>query len=244
MTELKAVLFDIDDTLFSTTEFASKARGNAVRAMMEAGLRGSEAELTRELGEVISEFSSNYGQHFNKLLMRLPEGAYAGVNTALIVAAGIVAYHDTKFRELEPFSDVVPLLSALRAAGVRAGIVTHGLTSKQSEKLIRLGIVPHLDTQAVFISEQVGISKPNPKLYAAALRSMWLEPHQVMYVGDNLANDVAPPKQLGIRTVWTRRAARAGQDESIGPDHVVDDFQELAGILREEYCVSLPELEL
>ena len=112
------------------------------------------------------------------------------------VAAGVAAYHDTKFRELKPFADVVPLLSALRAAGVTTGIVTHGWTTKQAEKIVRLGLLPHLDTRAVFISEQLGISKPNPKIYALALRDLGLQPPEAMYVGDSPSHDVTPPKSL------------------------------------------------
>ena len=58
---------------------------------------------------------------------------------------------------------------------------------KQAEKLVRLGLVPFLDPKAIFISDQVGISKPNPKLYAVALRELGLEPAEVMYVGDATA---------------------------------------------------------
>jgi putative hydrolase of the HAD superfamily len=242
MSPLKAVLFDIDDTLFSTTEFAKRARSNSVRAMREAGLRLPQQELEHELEEVIREFSSNYHQHFDKLLMRLPTAAHAGVNPALIVSAGVVAYHDTKFQELKPFPDVKPLLRALRAAGIRTGIVTHGLTTKQAEKLVRLGLLDFFDPEAIFISDQVGISKPNPKLYALALRELGLSAAEVMYVGDNLANDIAPPNSLGMLTTWARRAARAGQDpDEITPDHVVEDFRELAAILREQHGVPLAE---
>lgn len=242
MGNLKAILFDIDDTLFSTTEFARRARLNAVRAMITMGLRAPEVEVSRELDEVIKEFSSNYGKHYDKLLMRLPQSAQGGVNPALIVAAGVAAYHDTKFQELKPFDDVVPLLSALRDAGMRTGIVTHGWTEKQAEKLIRLDVLAYIDTQAVFISDQVGISKPNPKLYSAALRSMWLNASEVMYVGDNLAHDVAPPKSLGIKTVWSRRAAKTNQDpDDFGPDHIIDDFRELGQVLREHYELNLAE---
>ena len=67
---LAAVLFDIDDTLFSPTEFAQRARANSVRAMRAAGLSLTQEEVERELDEVIREFSSNYHHHFDKLLMR------------------------------------------------------------------------------------------------------------------------------------------------------------------------------
>ena len=71
MSALSAVLFDIDDTLFGTTEFAGRARKNAVRAMCEAGLDLPIEDVERELAEVIAEFSSNYSRHFDKLLVRL-----------------------------------------------------------------------------------------------------------------------------------------------------------------------------
>src|SRR5690606_18532585 len=125
-------------------EFARRARHNAVRAMIAMGLAVPEVELVRELDAVISEFGSNYDHHLDKLLQRVPPETWEGINPALLVSAGVVAYHDTKFRELKPFPDVIPFLVALREAGVRTGIVTHGLTTKQAEKLIRLGLVPYL----------------------------------------------------------------------------------------------------
>ncbi len=239
MAQLRAVLFDIDDTLFSTTVFAARARRAAVGAMVAMGLGVTEEDLFRELQETITEFGSNYSSHYDKLLMRIPRAALGEINPALVVSAGVVAYHDTKFGGLEPFPDVLPLLHFLRKAGIRVGIVTHGWTAKQAEKLIRLGILPLVDPTAVFISDQVGISKPNPKLYALALRQMGLEAESVMYVGDNLSHDIAPPKSLGMRTVWSTQGAKPHQDtEHIQPDHTVANFEELGVLLRDHYSLG------
>lgn len=240
MSMLKAVLFDLDDTLFSTTKFAGKARRAAVRAMVETGLDVPEEDVLRELDEVITEFSSNYDHHFDKLLQRMRPSALEHLNSAVIVAAGVVAYHNTKIAELAPFDDVYPLLEGLRSAGIRTGIITHGWTVKQAEKIIRLGLLPYLDPQAIFISDQIGISKPNPKLYLTVLNDLALAPQEVMYVGDNLANDIAPPKSLGMLTTWARRAAKHTPEETgVQPLHTVDDFVELAKVLREVYGVDV-----
>ena len=242
MTDLRAVLFDIDDTLCATTEFARRARLNAVRAMLAAGLLSDEQTVLAELAEVISEFSSNYEHHFDKLLLRLPPAAHEHLNRALVVAAGVAAYHDTKFQELEPFEGVHQLFADLGVAGVRVGIITHGWTVKQAEKLVRLGLVGFLDPQAIFISDQVGISKPNPKLYSTALRSLGLTPAESMYVGDNPAHDIAPPKSLGMVTVWARAAAKHQPEGAADkPDHTIDSFADLRAILRQDYGVSVPE---
>lgn len=244
MGTLRAILFDVDDTLFSTTTFATKARHNAVRAMIGAGLKMEEGVIYAELKEVIGEFSSNYSQHFDKLLMRLPLAAQVGTNPALIVAAGVAAYHDTKFRDLLPFPDAIPFLKAVRQAGLITGVVTHGLTAKQAEKIVRLGLMPYLYPNAIFISDQLGIAKPNPKLYQAALRAIGVQADEAMHVGDSLSHDIAPPKGLGMHTAWIYRTAREGQDLAIKPSHRVQDFQELATVLRAEYGVDLPPLEI
>ncbi len=242
MAKLEAVLFDIDDTLCPTTEFARRARRNAVRAMIAAGLGETEERVMTELEEVIAEFSSNYEHHFDKLLLRLSPSALQHQNGALIVAAGVAAYHDTKFRELRPFDGVTTLLSDLRRAGLRLGIITHGWTLKQAEKLVRLGLVRHFDPDAIFISDQIGISKPNPKIYTTALRAMQLEPQQAMYVGDNPRNDIAPPVGIGMVTVWSRRASRQ-QESPVAPTHEIWNFDELREILRTTYGVEISGLD-
>jgi len=237
MSSLRAVLFDIDDTLVATSSFAKIARRNAAAAMVEAGLDLPLEEVVRELDEVIAEFSSNYDHHFDKLIQRL-DFDLGDKNQALVVAAGVVAYHDTKFKELRPFEDVIPLLTDLRAAGIATGIITHGWTVKQAEKLIRLKLVEHFEPNAIFISDQIGISKPNPKLYLTALRTLGLEPGEVMYVGDSPAHDVAPAKALGMISVFSSRASRYEIEKTgVLPDHSVADFTELRKILESEYGV-------
>ena len=107
---------------------------------------------------------------------------------------------------------------------------------------MRLGLVPFLDPQAIFISDQIGISKPNPKLYATALRTLGIEAGEAMYVGDHPAHDVAPPKSLGMITVWARGAAKhRPEPDAPEPDHVIDGFGELRDLLRADYGVDLPE---
>jgi putative hydrolase of the HAD superfamily len=237
-TKLKAVLFDVDDTLCPTTEFAQLARRNAVKAMVSAGLELSEDEVAGELDEVISEFSSNYEHHFDKLLLRLPSTAFKHGNRALVIAAGVVAYHNTKFLELRPFPGVHELLSELRAAHLRLGIITHGWSVKQAEKLIRLDLVRFLDPDAIFISDEIGISKPNPKIYARAVRSLGLAPEEVMYVGDSPINDIAPPRQVGMVTVWARKASKQ-LESPVEPHHEIWTFSDLRRILSTSYGISL-----
>ncbi len=237
---LKAVFFDIDDTLYSTTRFAEKARRNAIRGMIRSGLRMGEDEALAELNEVIAEFSSNYEHHYEKLLLRIPKAA-RGLNPAILVAAAVVAYHQTKFQSLAPFPDVAKAFPRLAKAGLTLGIITSGLTVKQAEKIVRLGILPHLHPRGIFITEQIGISKPNPKLWQTACRVLGLKPSQCVYVGDHPVHDVEPVKRLGMVSVLNKRGGKYEKVPArVAPDHEIRDFGALIGILKTVYGVRIP----
>lgn len=239
---MDAIFFDVDDTLFSTSEFARLARRAACEAMAEVGLKLPVDQLELELREVVSEFTSNYDHHFDQLLRRIPRRHYKGVNHAILVAAGVKAYHDTKTQQLAPYPDAVELLRDLaEVEGLVRGVITSGLGVKQAEKVLRLGIYPYLSPNAIYISDQIGINKPNVKLYRRACSDLNLKPARCVYVGDRMTRDIDPANSLGLTTVLIRRGGRhsAEQGEST-PDHVIGHFDELREILREQYEVPLP----
>lgn len=238
---LDAIFFDVDDTLFSTSEFAEKARFASCVAMHRVGLKLEPQVLMDELREVVAEFSSNYDHHFDQLLRRIPKRHYKGVNPAVIMAAAVIAYHDTKMRELAPFDDAVRLLEDLSKLDIVRGIITNGLTIKQAEKLLRLGVYPYLTPTAIYISEQIGINKPNVKLYRRACSDLNLKPSRCMYVGDHPTRDIDPANALGMITVRLRRGGK--HDAAPGataPRHEVRDYEELRRILVREYGLPIP----
>jgi putative hydrolase of the HAD superfamily len=241
MGRLDAIFFDIDDTLYSTSEFAKLARLNSIHAMIQHGLRVTSVDAFRELQEVIREFGSNYGDHYHKLLLRLPPESYEGLNPAILIAAGVGAYHRTKFESLRPYEDVLEVFAALKEkTSLRLGIISSGLTIKQADKLVRLGVLQYLDPQAIFITDQLGIGKPNPKLYKKVCQQLELSPEVCMIVGDNPLNDIDPANAIGMITVLNRRGGRHLDAESkTRPTHVISDLWDLLEVLRTSYGIAV-----
>lgn len=230
---LRAIFFDIDDTLFSTSTFAERARENSVDAMIAMGVRCGREMLLRELEEVVHEFSSNYEHHYDKLISRLPIECTIGLNVPLIVAAGVVAYHETKFRELSSYDDVTEVLRILAGYPLILGIVSSGLTLKQMEKLIRLKVYPFLNPSAILISDQVGINKPNPKLYHRAVERVGVETGEALYVGDHPVHDIDAANAAGLITVWNRREGKHLDSRGrTKPDHVIFNFWDLLDLVH------------
>lgn len=234
--QLQAIFFDIDDTLYSTTEFARRARENSVDAMIKTGIHLPREKVLEELYEVINEFSSNYSSHFDKLLARLPEESLHGVSKSLIIAAGIIAYHETKKRELFPYPDVAEVMRILSVKKTLLGVISAGMPVKQTEKIIRLRLDRYLNPGAIFIAEEVGFAKNNPKLYQKVCQELNLDPQKTMYVGDNPINDVDPPNSIGIITVLSRREGKYMNVESqTQPAHIIQSFWDLIDLLTEKY---------
>jgi len=226
------ITFDIDDTLYSSSDFAHTARENAIKAMIAAGLKTDVKTALDELDEVVGEFSSNDEHHFDRLLQRLPAECLDGINPAILVATGVVAYRDTVHDGLILYEDAQECLRRLQAQRYHLGVVSQGWTVKQAEKLVRLKILPFLDRRAIFFSDQLGTSKGNSKFYTRVAKSFNVAPGQCVHVGDRPDRDIDPANEAGWITVLNCRSGRYHQRGSITPPaytvHNFWDFLEIA----------------
>ncbi|MDP6942186.1 MAG: HAD-IA family hydrolase [Planctomycetota bacterium] len=237
---LRAIFFDIDDTLYSSTEFAGQAREKAVEAMIARGLQADKEMVLAELHQVVAEFGSNDSRHFNRLLNRLPQEAVGRVNPALLIMAGVISYHETKWKKLSIRPEAHGLLEDLSRTDLRLGIISAGLAGKQMEKVLRLGLDRFLDPQLLFITDQVGMAKTNPALYSHAAERAGLPTEETMHVGDHPLKDVDSAKKAGMLTVLHygsgKYAKLTGGQE---PDFQIKELNELREILNNEFGISL-----
>lgn len=234
-TKVKAVFFDIDNTLFNSARLTKMARINAVRAMIECGLPLTDVmEGYNLLMKIVRKYGSNYGHHFDRLLEIL------GCKwDAKIVAAGIVAYHDTKLAYLKPEPDVVPTLIELRERGYKLGVISNGKSVKQWEKIIRLRL--HHFFHTVVISEDVGSEKPDVKIFQAALNQLGLKPNETLYVGDCPETDILGANKAGlisVRVIRENQKAERSLSEDLRPKYTIGNLRELLEILSENQLRS------
>lgn len=226
--KIKTVFFDIDDALYDSTRQAEAARRNAIKAMIEAGLVLDEKQVMNSLLKIVKKFGSNYQRHFNELLKEFDQE-----ENPRIVAAGMVAYHNTKLTYLVPFRDTIPTLLDLRQAGYKLGIITNGLAVKQWEKLIRLGIQHFFDI--VIISENVGKEKPDEEIFKLASSQTGHEPNQAMMVGDRIDKDILGASRAGMVTVQIlkgKHRKKNPKEPHEEPDYIIHDLEDILEILK------------
>lgn len=135
------------------------------------------------------------------------------------------------FAEEDLYPDVRSCLEELRATGLRV-IVAGNQPARRGPQLEAL----ELGVQACWTSEGLGVSKPDPAFFAEVLRRSGASaPHEVLYVGDRVDNDVLPAAQAGMRTCWLQRGPW-GQlqelpDDADDPDLVLEGLGELPTLL-------------
>lgn len=190
----KAVFFDIDDTLYDTSDFARLARRAALNAMIDAGLPLSTDEAYSMLREIIKDKGSNYDKHFNILTRQV-----FGEEKPLLIALGMITYHNVKFALLRLFPDTIPTLIYLKSRGYHLGVISNGITIKQWEKLIRLGLHHFFDE--VITSEEVGVEKPDEKIFMEALDRMGCKAERSIMIGNKFSEDIIGALNVGMDAI-------------------------------------------
>jgi putative hydrolase of the HAD superfamily len=213
MMKIKWVFFDIDDTLFNSSELALRARKNAIRAMIRAGLDADEDEAYARLMRIIKKRGTNYDHHYDELM------EHYGERNDRYIAAGVVAYHDTKRAYLNAFPEVLPTLLELNRKH-KLGIISNGKGVKQWEKLIRMGLQHFFDE--VFISGVMGVEKPDTVMFEKALKEAGCKAEEAVMVGDK-DSDILPAKKLGMKTICL--------EKDVNADYHINSFKDILGVV-------------
>jgi putative hydrolase of the HAD superfamily len=124
------------------------------------------------------------------------------------------------------FEDSLPALRALAAEGYALGIISNW-EAWLPELLDLLDITKLFST--VVVSGVVGIEKPDPAIFRAALEQMKVEPSRAVYVGDSVAHDVEPALGVGMAAILLDRHGR----HAAGPHPTVRSLEAVPGLLRQ-----------
>ncbi|OED30673.1 TIGR02253 family HAD-type hydrolase [Methanosphaera sp. WGK6] len=205
---IRAVFFDMDDTLYDTSGFAAIARRAAVKSMVHNGLKCTEDEGYECLMEIIKEKGSNYNKHFNILTKKIN-----GEEDPLIIVNGIITYHNTKFAMLKLEPECFSILLYLKSKGYKVGLITNGKEIKQWEKLVRLGVYPFFDV--VVTSESVGVEKPDAKIFEIAMEKLGVTEGTSLMIGNNFDVDIMGAYNAGIQSMLINSKITENQQKKL-----------------------------
>lgn len=201
---IRAVLFDLDDTLYPQQEWLAGAWRAVAAAAPQTADKGALLEALRE----VAAGGSDRGRIIDRALARA--GVSADIDTL------VTAFRAYAPRSLPPYPGAVAAVAALRLI-VPVGLVTDGDPAIQRSKLAALELAESFD--AVVLSDEMGREKrkPHPAPFLAALDLLGVGPDEAVFVGDRPDKDVAGASAAGIRAVRVLTGEYAHQVGGVRP---------------------------
>jgi putative hydrolase of the HAD superfamily len=211
---VRAVLFDLDDTLFDHRHCA-RAALEGVYATHEPWRAIAFDDFERAHGEFLEELHAHViagrmsiddarRERFRRLFGLTGETVDEGS-----VRRAAAAYRECYMSARRAVDGAVALLPRVRARA-KLGIVSNNLLEEQQQKLRDCGLTPHVD--ALVVSETAGVSKPDPRIFRIALAELDVRVEDAVMVGDSWSADVMGARAAGMRPIWFNRLGLPAPD--------------------------------
>jgi putative hydrolase of the HAD superfamily len=127
------------------------------------------------------------------------------------------------------FEDSLPVLEELNG-NYQLGIVSDAQWVFSEPEIRMLGLNPFFDT--IVLSSRYFVRKPDPQIYAHALRAMRIAPSQALYVGNDPEADIPGPQAIGMPVILIDR----GDSLPAAPVPRIKDLRELPKFIRKNYA--------
>jgi len=228
----KAILFDLDDTLWPIAPVILQAEESL------------HAWLQTHAPRVSDRFSiENLRQARLALLATQP---HFHLDLGALRRAGLMSAFEAAGEDLDKVEQAMIHFFAARNAVVPYDDVLPGLLRLKGRTLLGSISNGNADLQAIGLSHhfkvsvaahQLGCAKPDAAIFHAACAELGVDPADAVYVGDDVLLDVKGAQQAGLRAVWLNRTASSKHlEHAVVPDAICADFDELLDWLKREHA--------
>jgi putative hydrolase of the HAD superfamily len=227
---IRAVVFDLDNTLMDFMKMKKRAIEEAIPAMVDAGLEITTEVANKIIDEIYKEKGIEYQQVFDEFLGKvLKKVDYK------ILSAGIVAYRRAREASLIPYPKVYSTLYKLLKMGIKMGILSDAPVKEAWLRLAYLNFHQIVDTVVTF--DDTGVRKPDPAPFKLLLRKLDVEPNEALMVGDWVERDIIGASKVGMKTAFARYGDTFNT-ESHNADYELNDISELIDIIKKENNIT------
>lgn len=223
---IKAVVFDLDNTLVDFMAMKRQAVDAAIAAMQDAGLKLSSEEIRARIDEIYKLKGIEFQNVFDELLY----DEFSKIDYK-ILSSGVIAYRRAREAALVPYPHVIMTLMELMKLQLKLGVVSDAPAREAWLRLCYLNF--HHLFDAVVTFDDSGERKPAPGPFKKVLKKLGVRASEALMIGDWAERDVVGAKQVGMKTVFARYGDTFGTVHSHA-DYDIGDIEELVTIVRKE----------
>lgn len=231
----KAVLFDLDDTLYDYEPCHKYALGKVYSALKGKIMISKKRfdELFRLAKDEIKYELSGTASSHNRILyfQRLIEKTHKTVDPKVILSLYKI-YWDSFLGKMKIRKGVIDTLKKLHKQKIKIALVTDLTTHIQLRKIEKLKISKYIDYMVT--SEEAGSEKPHAIMFLLALNKLDILPSETIMVGDNLVKDLEGSNAVKIDSVLisNQKNIKADREDYKKPNYVIKEIPEVLEILE------------
>lgn len=236
---MKAVLLDLDDTLFDH-QHCYRCALRAVFDEFEALRTKPFAYLDTLYQNILEVFHAKAVageiplEEARMLRMQAIFADY-GMDISLDNAQRIDAahYRHAYVNARRAVPGAKRLLEQIRERELAVGIITNHVLAEQRDKLTAIGLMDYADV--LIAAGEVGVSKPDPHIFQVLLDALYCQPHETVLIGDAWHADIIGAKQAGIRAIWLNRYGISSPDPTLAKEiHALEPVEDVLKIILGE----------
>ncbi|MCF1618843.1 HAD family hydrolase [Tetragenococcus koreensis] len=230
---MQAIFFDVDDTLYDQLRPFARA--------FEKHFNFSNIPLetlyttSRKLSDEVFQLVENGQMDMQEMHVYRIKHALAYFGKKISNKEAVKFQRDYQFfqEEITLLPDVIDALNFCSQNEVTMGIITNGPLAHQKRKIKQLGVRNWIPKENIIISSEVGLAKPDVRIFHLAESKIQSANDQVYYVGDSFQNDIIGARNAGWKAIWCNRRYHKKPLDTVKPDYVITGKTELFETVRE-----------
>jgi HAD superfamily hydrolase (TIGR01549 family) len=232
ITGIKAILFDVDDTLYDREGVQDKALEIIIKKL-PALFKNIEMDRIRtafyEADMIITaEFDS--GAPLEGLRERRSALFLKALGLPEEYAVPITRIYMDEYPKVKAeVPDAVATVRSL-AESYKVGIVSNSFGDVQYRKLETLELISEMS--CIILSDETGLRKPDPEIFIRAALQLEINPSECLYVGDSYVNDIIGAANAGMLTCWFNRENKTIENSILQPNFIIRELKELISICK------------
>jgi len=222
---IKAVIFDLDNTLIDFMHMKNEAIKAAINGMIESGLNISYEDARKKIFDIYDKEGYEYQEVLNEFII----SEYKIINYK-ILAAGIVSYRRAKEEALIAYPNVAKTLIEISKLGLKLGLITDAHSREAWTRLYSTNL--HHIFDKVLTYSDTKEYKPSKVPFQSILQHFKINSSEAIMVGDWPERDIDGAKSVGMKTAFARYGNLTMNEESIDSDIVLNDISEIIDYIK------------
>ena len=222
---IKAVLFDLDNTLLDFMKMKQNAVSAALDSMIFSGLDIKKEIAEKKIYKIYDEYGYEYQEVFDLFLKE-----EIGEVNFKILAKGIISYKKAKEDSLSLYKNVSSTLVSLTKLGLKIGVISDAPSREAWIRICSVNLENIFDT--VVTLHEKGIHKPSPEPFKQAMKDLNVSPSETIMIGDWPERDIKGANEVGMRTAFAKYGDTFNTKNS-GANYELQDISDLINIIKD-----------